>query len=110
MVSACRICAIDDLVFDVTYWVARARGRAAWPARTMGELDAVPQRKAAIITATWQEEAVIGRMVHHVERHGDHMTQLPVFSLAGPWWRFIAGTYWTNARSHTRRTCSCGNG
>jgi bacteriophage N4 adsorption protein B len=56
------ICAVDDLVFDVTYWTRRLRGRAATPVRALEDLEAVPQRKAAIVTAAWHEADVIGRM------------------------------------------------
>jgi adsorption protein B len=62
LVAAYVDCAADDLVFDLTYWVRRLVGRAKRPVRALEELEAVPQRKAAIITAAWRESDVIGRM------------------------------------------------
>ena len=56
------LCALDDVLFDLTYWVNALRGRWRRPVLTMAQLDSVPQRKAAIITATWREEEVIGKM------------------------------------------------
>ena len=63
LVSAYVVCAADDLVFDVTYWWRYLRGRAAHPERTLDELESVPHRKAAIITAAWHESDIIGRML-----------------------------------------------
>jgi adsorption protein B len=64
VVLACSylLCAVDDVIFDLTYWVHALRGRWRRPVLTMEQLDSVPQRKAAIITATWREEEVIGKM------------------------------------------------
>ncbi len=66
LVACYVVSALDDLVFDVTYWWQWLRGRGGRARRApllARDLDAVPHRKAAIVTATWREEDVIGRMV-----------------------------------------------
>jgi bacteriophage N4 adsorption protein B len=55
--------AIDDLIFDVTYWIGRLAG---WWHRERVEqavLDAEPQRKIALVIPAWDESEVIGGML-----------------------------------------------
>ena len=54
---------LDDLVFDVIYWVRRLfKGRPFKDIR-LTELDAVPERRFAIYIPAWQESGVIEAML-----------------------------------------------
>ena len=55
--------AIDDLVFDVTYWFGRLNGWWDRPKVTQADLEAEPQRKMALLIPAWNEAEVIGGML-----------------------------------------------
>jgi len=55
--------ALDDLIFDVTYWVRRLRGWWTRPVVAQAELDAEPQRKVALLMPAWSEADVIAGML-----------------------------------------------
>ncbi len=57
------IFAIDDLIFDVTYWVGTLFGWWRRPVVTQAELEEEPERRIALIMPAWQEADVIGSML-----------------------------------------------
>jgi adsorption protein B len=57
------IFAIDDLTFDVTYWVGAILGWWRRKVLTQEELEETPEARVAIIVPAWHEAAVIGRML-----------------------------------------------
>lgn len=57
------IFAIDDLTFDITYWIGAIVGWWRRKVLTQDELEATPEARIAIIVPAWQEAAVIGRML-----------------------------------------------
>lgn len=57
------IFAIDDLIFDVTYWVGVVMGWWKRATLTQAQLEAEPEARVAVITAAWHEAEVIGRML-----------------------------------------------
>lgn len=62
------ISGIDDLVFDIVYWVRRLRGRPYRPVR-LSVLDGMNEQRFAIFIPTWQEAALIEETVRdHVRR------------------------------------------
>lgn len=59
------ISGIDDLIFDVVYWIESGRHDRHLPILSEEELARQPQLRGAIITGAWQEDDVIERMVLH---------------------------------------------
>ncbi|MDQ6612607.1 MAG: phage adsorption protein NrfB [Gemmatimonadota bacterium] len=57
------IFAIDDLIFDVTYWVGAILGWWNRVVLTQTQLESEPEARVAIIIPAWAEAAVIGRML-----------------------------------------------
>ncbi|HKQ04172.1 MAG TPA: glycosyl transferase family protein [Blastocatellia bacterium] len=62
------ISGLDDLFVDVYYWVSYLARRISYPRRKYpllsdADLDAVPQKRAAIFVAAWHEEDVIEEML-----------------------------------------------
>ena len=57
------IFAIDDLIFDVTYWVGVVLGWWRRVVLTQAQLEAEPEARVAVIVAAWHEAPVIGRML-----------------------------------------------
>ncbi|HJQ23154.1 MAG TPA: glycosyl transferase family protein [Blastocatellia bacterium] len=62
------ISGLDDLFVDVYYWLSYLVRRINYPRRkypllTDEDLDAVPQKRAAIFVAAWHEEDVIEEML-----------------------------------------------
>ncbi len=64
VIAACYIIfAIDDLIFDVTYWFGRLMGWWERPRVRQADLDAVPQKKIAWLIPAWSEDEVIAGML-----------------------------------------------
>jgi adsorption protein B len=61
------VVAIDDLVFDVIYWIESGRMRHLNPILEEAELAGEPEARIAILTAAWHEHDVIGHMLHFNE-------------------------------------------
>ncbi|MEO6878013.1 MAG: glycosyltransferase, partial [Gemmatimonadaceae bacterium] len=59
--------AIDDLVFDVVYWIESGRARHRNPVLDETELANVPEARIAVFTAAWHEQDVIGQMLRFNE-------------------------------------------
>jgi adsorption protein B len=57
------IFAVDDLIFDFTYWIGAIFGWWKRPTLTQQELEEVPEARVAIVVPAWHEAAVIGRML-----------------------------------------------
>ncbi len=55
--------AIDDLFFDITYWVGRLAGWWRRPIVSIEQLKGTPERRIAIVTPAWKEQDVIARML-----------------------------------------------
>ncbi|MFO0073305.1 MAG: glycosyltransferase, partial [Gemmatimonas sp.] len=55
--------AIDDLLFDVTFWLGAIFGWWKRPVVTLRELQEVSEWRIAIVTPAWKEEDVIARML-----------------------------------------------
>jgi len=57
------IFAIDDLIFDITYWLGVVLGWWRRVVLTQAQLEAEPEARVAVIIPAWHEAAVIGRML-----------------------------------------------
>ncbi len=57
------IFALDDLIFDFTYWIGRLNGWWERDVVEQDDLDAEPQRKVALLVPAWSEAEVIGGML-----------------------------------------------
>jgi adsorption protein B len=55
--------AIDDLIFDVTYWIGRLNGWWQRDPVPLEALEQVPPGKVAVLIPAWQEADVIGGML-----------------------------------------------
>jgi adsorption protein B len=57
------IFAIDDLIFDVTYWLGVLMGWWKRATLTQAQLEAEPEARVAVIIPAWREAEVIGKML-----------------------------------------------
>lgn len=57
------IFALDDMIFDVTYWLGVILGWWKRAPLAQSQLEAEPEARVAIIIPAWQEAEVIGRML-----------------------------------------------
>ena len=55
--------AIDDLLFDTTFWLGKIFGWWKRPTITAKELREVSEWRIAIVTPAWKEDDVIARML-----------------------------------------------
>lgn len=55
--------ALDDLVFDVVFWIGKAWGWWHRAPVRLSALRAVSERRIAIVTPAWKEDDVIARML-----------------------------------------------
>ena len=60
------IFAIDDLLFDVTYWLGALLGWWKRPVVTLKELQGVSEWRIAVVTPAWKEDDVIGLSLIHI--------------------------------------------
>ncbi|MGV3711078.1 MAG: glycosyltransferase, partial [Gemmatimonas sp.] len=57
------IFAIDDLIFDATYWLGVLMGWWKRATLTQAQLEAEPEARVAVIIPAWREAEVIGKML-----------------------------------------------
>lgn len=67
LVAAYVVVAVDDLIFDVIYWIESGRDRHRLPVIQEAELAALPEARIALFTAAWHEQDVIEHMLKYNE-------------------------------------------